>query len=181
MAKKSRKALAPVPQSRAEFEAAAVELGEGMRALAKIAADAADAIARIKLGQKQKSAELEDRLTALWDAISAYATAHRTELLPPGRKSVAIAAGVIGWRTSTPTVTLDADEEAVIDLIHAAGFAHFLREKTEIDKTAVLADPVLAAKIEGIVIRQVERLFFQPLDIDVERTKALTIAPAEAA
>ena len=96
MAKRSKPAPTPVPQTREEFEALAVELGEGMRMLATLAAQAADAIARIKLNQKSASAQVEKRLDVLWDAVAAYAAAHRSELLPPGRKSASIAAGVIG-------------------------------------------------------------------------------------
>jgi len=164
-----------------EFETLAAELGDGMRKLAAASAACAAEIVRLKLQLKTDTAELEKRLGAVWDAVAAYATDHRAELLKPGRKSAAIAAGVIGWRTGAPTVTFQADEEAIIDLIQAAGFAHFLREKTEIDKSAILADPALAARIQGILITQAERLIFKPLDLDTEISKAVKVAPAEAA
>jgi phage host-nuclease inhibitor protein Gam len=180
MARKSKPAPTPVPQTRQEFETLAVQLGEGMRALGAAADGASNEIARVKLALKNDTAELEKRIEAQWEALAAYATAHRAELLPDNRKSVSIAAGIIGWRLSTPSVKL-TDEDEVIDAIEALGFVQFLREKTEIDKVALLAQPELAAKIDGVTIRQVENLFFQPLDLEAEKTKSLKTAPAAVA
>jgi len=181
MAKKTKPAPAPVPQTREQFETLAVQLAEGMRLLAYASARAANEIARVKLDLKNDTAALAKRLDMQWDALAAYATAHRTELLPADRKSVAIAAGVIGWRLSTPSVQLTAEEDDVIDAIEALGLVQFLREKTEVDKAALLAEPELAAKVEGVVIRQVENLFFQPLDLETEKTKSLKTAPVAVA
>lgn len=180
MARKSKPALTPVPQTREEFETLAVQLGEGMRELAAAAESTATAITKLKLALKLETTALEKRLATQFDAVAAYATAHRAELLPPDRKSVTIAAGVIGWRMSSPAVTL-VDEAEVIEALEAAGLVQFLREKVEVDKTALLAEPALAATIDGVTIRQAEHLFFKPLDIEAERTKTLKSAPAASA
>ncbi|HVJ53478.1 MAG TPA: host-nuclease inhibitor Gam family protein [Aliidongia sp.] len=166
----------PVPQSRDEFEALAVRLAETKRKIERIADEAADAIAQTKLKAKQAAAESMKEAEALWSAVAAFAEAHRAELLPKDRKSVAIAAGVIGWRLSNPAIEISADEQDLIQRLDRDGLGRFLRETVEIDKAALLAEPTVAETIDGIAIRQVESLFFQPLDLD----KELTFKPTKA-
>jgi phage host-nuclease inhibitor protein Gam len=172
----------PVPQTAVEFEELAVRLGEVSREMDGIAATGASKLANIKLSTKKAVDQLGKEAKALWGAISAYAEAHRVELLPKGRKSKSIAAGTIGWRTSTPAIQIDGDEDEIILRLEAAGLHRFLRETVVIDKAALLAEPEVVKTITGLSIVQVETLFFKPLDLDTELTlKGEAAAVSEAA
>jgi len=182
MAPRIKTPAVPVPQTAVEFEEQAVRLGELSREIDGITDAGATKIAEIKLSTKKATDALTKTAKALWGAISAYAEAHRTELLPKDRKSVSIAAGTIGWRTSTPAIQIDGDEEEIITRMEAAGLHRFLRETVVIDKAALLAEPAIAKTIAGLSIVQVESLFFKPLDIDSELVmKGATVPVSEAA
>ena len=182
MAPRIKTPAVPVPQTADKFEEMAVLLGEISREIDGLAADAASLIATVKLTTKKATEGLTKQANALWGAISAYAEAHRIELLPKDRKSVSIAAGTIGWRTSTPAIQIDGDEDEIITRMEAAGLHRFLRETVVIDKAALLAEPAIAKTIAGLSIVQVESLFFKPLDIDSELVmKGATVPVSEAA
>jgi phage host-nuclease inhibitor protein Gam len=166
---KMKRAATQVPQTREGFELAVVELAEAMRRAAVRAANIADGIARLKLILKAENAEDERQIKSLWAAVSAYAEAHREALLPADRKSVALAAGVLGWRTGTPKVLIEADEEELMLRLDALGFGRYLRETVELDKAALIADRDRIEGIEGVRVVQDEVLFFRPLDLEVER------------
>ncbi|EGY01090.1 prophage host-nuclease inhibitor protein [Nitrospirillum viridazoti Y2] len=179
MTRRLKTPAVPVPQTRASFESLATDLGAMIRKAERIESLAADQVAQIKLKAKQDTAELEKRITASFTALAAYAEANRSDLVPEGRKSVTIAAGVIGWRLSNRSVKLqDTTEEEVIAWLEQAGQHQFLRETLELDKSALLADPETAKTIPGVTFAQGVRFYFQPLDLS-ERTRASTVALTE--
>jgi phage host-nuclease inhibitor protein Gam len=175
---KIKKIAVPVPQTRHDFDALAVELGENMRAIEAIKLRTADEMARVKLSGAVAIEALEARKKSLWGAVAAYAEAHRDELLSSGRKSVTIPAGIIGWRISNPAIDLTGDETEIILRLEAMGCQRFLRETIEIDKAALLAEPEAARTIDGIAIRQEEALYFKPLDVEREITLKVAARPA---
>ena len=179
MAPRIKTPAVPVPQTRVEFEEQAVRLGEISREIDGIAAVGATKIADIKLSTKKATDVLTKTAKALWGAISAYAEAHRSELLPKDRKSASIAAGTIGWRTGSPAIQIDGDEDEIILRLEAQGMHRFLRETVVLDKAALLAEPEVVKTIDGLSVVQVETLFFKPLDIESELT--LKAAPAKIA
>lgn len=173
---KVKAAAVPLPQSREEFEALAERLGGILRRVERMNSEVADQMAALKLGLRQRSAEEIRMINSMWAALSAYAEGHRTELLPPGRKSVSLAAGVLGWRTGTPKVEIE-DEDDVIGHLMARGLGQFLREIIEIDKQAMLAEPAIAAEVPGVRITQSESIFFKPLEVEGEKTKTVATVP----
>jgi phage host-nuclease inhibitor protein Gam len=180
MAKTVKAPAIPVPQTREQFEALAVELATTMREIARINSNAADRVARVKLDAKEATAALGKREDVLWLALQAYAGAHRSELLTADRKSVAIAAGTIGWRLGKAKIvtTGGAEPDDVVAWLVDQESDQFLRIKTELDKEALLAAPDQVEKIPGIAIFQGDEFFFKPLDLDEEKVKR---APAPKA
>ncbi len=97
-----------------------------------------------------------DRLKGL----QAYCAAHRDRLAPK-KKSFAFPAGVIGWRLTPPAVSIKG-VEAVIALIRKRRLGRFLRRgKVTIDKEAMLKEPDLAKKLDGVAISQVEEFYVE--------------------
>lgn len=179
MAPRIKAPAIPVPQTEVEFEELAVRLGEVSREMDGIASAGAIRITEIKLSTKKALDLLSKEAKSLWGVISAYAEAHRSGLLPKGRKSKSISAGTIGWRTGTPAIQVDGDEDEIIIRMEAAGLHRFLRETVVIDKAALLAEPAVVETIKGLSIVQVETLFFKPLDLDTELTLKGEAAPVE--
>ena len=97
-----------------------------------------------------------DRLKGL----QAYCAAHR-ERLAPKKKSFNFPAGAIGWRLTPPAVTIKG-AEALIALIRKRRLSRFLRiGKVTINKEAMLSEPAVAAKLDGVTISQVEEFFVE--------------------
>ena len=119
----------------------------------------ADLQASVKLIAGERDRELQTvqsrhagQLAGLSEAINAklaladaYARAHRGELLPAGRKSVAGAQAAYGFRTGNRTVKLAGNKvtpcEAIARL-KAAGLTAYVRIAEEIAKERILADAV---------------------------------------
>jgi phage host-nuclease inhibitor protein Gam len=169
-----------VPQTLDEAQLLAADIGASLREIDVIEIALAAEIVKLKLSAKHNTAPIATIVKAKFNALASFAQAHRDDILPPDRKSLAIAAGVIGWRKSNPTVEIEADmEEAIIAFLREHDGEHFLVETVAISKTALLADREFAATVPHISINQVEQFYFKPLDIDQEQTRNLGKAPAE--
>lgn len=168
MAKKSRVKAAAIdaPQSFQECGIYLAQLGETERDIAVSQAALAESQADLKLKFEAELRPLKDRRARLHNAIQAYCEANRAELTGGGkRKSVKFAAGTISWRMTPLSVKLKGVDE-VIRRLQGLGLRGFLREKTEVNKEAILADAnsrALAAGIEGISIGQREEFVIEPL------------------
>jgi phage host-nuclease inhibitor protein Gam len=107
-------------------------------------------------------AEIEDRMARL----TTWADQNRGEFAD--RRSIETPSATFGFRLGTPKVgklrgwTWDRVLEAVAKT--AGPFKHWIREKIELDKTAILADRRVGEKIEslGIVIEQDETFYVEP-------------------
>ena len=169
-----------VPQTLDEAQLLAADIGASLREIDVIEIALAADMVKLKLDAKQKTAPIAMIVKAKFNALASFAQAHRDDILPHDRKSLAIAAGVIGWRKSNPTVEIEADmEDAIIAFLREHDGEHFLVETVTISKTALLADREFAATVPHISINQVEQFYFKPLDIDQEQTRNLGKAPAE--
>ena len=99
-----------------------------------------------------------DRLKGL----QAYCAAHR-ERLAPKKKSCNFPAGIVGWRLTPPSVTIKG-AEALIALLRKRRLSRFLRKgKVTIDKEAMLKEPDVATRLDGVTIGQVEEFFVDSL------------------
>lgn len=97
---------------------------------------------------------------------SAYAEAHRDELLPKDAKSVRVTMATFGWRTGNRTVGLlsRVTVEHAIRALKALGLGAYVAQKEEIAKARILADAkddktitvtLGGDRVAGLVKRQV--------------------------
>jgi len=101
--------------------------------------------------------------------LETWASANPDEF-PPGRKSVEMVQGVIGYRTGMPKLKtlLRWTWAKVLDAIKAAGITEFVRVKEEVDKEAILSafaqERVTSADLKhfGVEVAQDEAFFVEP-------------------
>jgi phage host-nuclease inhibitor protein Gam len=152
------------------------EAAQYIKEIAELERVANSTIARYE--QKMRTAQqhavailtpLNDRMTELFKGLVAFATAHRKELLPDGRKTVDLGTGSMGWRTTPPAVQIK-DVEDVIKRIKKLGLVDFIRTQETIDKPAMLKNPEKAKSVQGVSITQNEEFFVKPAELKVEVT-----------
>lgn len=167
---KAAKAYPPIA-SREEAEEAIREVGALLRQKDQAEARLADKIAALKADAIAVCRPLAETLKAKVDALHAWAESHKSELLEDGKRSVKLAQGTIGWRWNPPSVKLAGDESAIIEALRRLNLGDLVREKAEIDKDAILADPKRVEGIAGIAVSQAEQFWVKPAEIEVEQVK----------
>ncbi|MDR3351748.1 MAG: host-nuclease inhibitor Gam family protein [Zoogloeaceae bacterium] len=168
---KSKKAKAPaalyVCQSREETQGAIRELGDVQRELIRIETEINDAIAKITDEKKSEIDALNTRINTLTSGIQLWCEAHRADLTGHGGKTANLVTGEVSWRQRPPSVSI-RQQDKVIETLKALHLARFLREKTEVNKEAILAEPAAVAGVAGItVVTGVEDFSVTPFEIEV--------------
>lgn len=164
-----KQAAAPVavPQSRDEVIAHIAEIGVRGRELARLRAAMNDELARIKEGWEQRAAVENAAIEALSEGVQIWCEAHRATLTKNGKiKTARFASGEVAWRTRPPAVRLTG-VGAVIDALARARLKRFLREKVEVNKEAILAEPEAVRDIPGIAIVQGEDFVITPFEAEL--------------
>jgi phage host-nuclease inhibitor protein Gam len=168
MTKQKKVAALYVCQSKDETMTAIRELGEAQRELARLETEVNDAIARIVDAQKERIEALKARRETLTSGIQMWCEAHRAELCAGGGKSANLLTGEVAWRQNPPSVSI-RQAEKVIDTLCALGLGRFVRQKEEVNKEAILADPKAVAGVAGItVVTGVETFAVTPFEVGVE-------------
>jgi phage host-nuclease inhibitor protein Gam len=108
----------------------------------------------------QPQAELEE----LRAGVQAWCEAHRAEIC--GRaKSAEFATGRVSWRLRPPRVTIRG-LDAAIEACRRLGLGRFLRERVEINREAMLADPEAARLVPGVAVASAgEDFVIEPAEI----------------
>ena len=176
MSKKPKKAPPPaVPQTAAEADSFIRNLGAAARELDRINTQLEASTALLKEQAEAEAAPFREAHAALLAGLNIYAATHRKLLTHDDRvKTVKTPAGVFGWRAKPPSVRTTGKLEVLIASIRGLKLGRFLREKVELDKDAMLAEPAVAVTIPGIKIASAGEVFF------VEPA-ALGLTPAQAA
>jgi phage host-nuclease inhibitor protein Gam len=154
---RSTSPLALVPASLAEANTLLVRIGTLTRSIEDIKLTLEEDVAKARAAANDAAAPLEAELKRLTASVKAFATAHRSTILPKDKKSVVLPGGEIGWRLPPTRVTIARDgEEKVIGVIEGLGLTEYLRIETTLDREALLRDrPVIA----GIKYTQKEQFF----------------------
>ncbi len=156
-----------IPSSLQEATAALAELGAHQREKQRLQAEMNDEIAKIKEKYEEQADPHRQQIAALLEGLHLYAESHRHEICTSGKKTVQLATGEFGWRTTTPKVQLK-NVEMILERIKAMGLTKFIRLKEEINKEAMLAEPEVACQIPGIAIKQSETFWVKPEETKLE-------------
>lgn len=149
---KMQGANAPVPQDDSEARETLREIGDLNRDMLRLEAELNDQIAALQQRYGELVAPLRDAATARTEGLRMFAEANRSRLTGGGKvKYCQFTTGRISWRLRPAKVTIRGTE-TVIEALRAAGLQRFLREKTEINKEAMLEDRSTAMAIKGVII-----------------------------
>lgn len=157
-----------VPQSREEVTAAIAEIGCAQRERQRIQTAMNDEIAGIKQRYEEQAKPQADVIAQLTHGVQLWCEAHRAELTQGGRtKTANLASGEVRWRMRPPSVVVRG-ADLVIEVLRQLGLGRFLREKVEINREAILAEPDAVAGVRGIAIVQKEDFVVVPFETELE-------------
>lgn len=161
-------AVGMVPQTREQATDAIADIGRAQRERERIQAAMNDEIAEIKQRYEEQARPHAERIATLSKGVQTWCEAHRHELTDAGKvKTASLAAGEVRWRTTPPSCSIKAVDK-VIEALRSMGLSRFLREKIEVDKQAILADPEAVQHIKGISISQREEFVIVPFETELE-------------
>ncbi len=169
MGKRIRKQanVAPIPKDLAEARQFMRLIGEHQRDAARIEADLNDRISELREKYAAMAAPHNKHADELTEGLRIWAEAHRDELTNHGKKkTVDLGTGELGWRMRPPRVLL-RNVQAVIESLQMLKLDRFLRQKLEVNKEAVLAEPEIAEQVKGITVKQDEDFFVAPAEDDL--------------
>jgi phage host-nuclease inhibitor protein Gam len=174
MAKKQIKTAAiAVPSTQAEAEKLLADIGRLQRQMVRIEADMNDHIAGIKDKHEKLAQPVNEEIESKFQALHAWAEAHRGELLKGKAKTAQLSTGELQWRITPPAVKFrrGAKVEAIVEQLEAAKLFDLVRTVKEVNKEMILADPERVAGIGSIEIKQREEFVAKPFESQIERAE----------
>ena len=158
-----------VCQTRDQADEAIAEIGRRQRERDRITAAMNDELAVIKKRYEELAAPHGARIDELAEGVQTWAEAHRLELTDQGKvKTAALPSGELRWRTTPPSVSIKAADK-VIEALRTLKLTRFLREKVEVDKEAILAEPDAVEHIKGITVSQKEEFVIVPFEAELQQ------------
>ena len=168
-----------VPRTQIEAEALLLSIGKLQREHAAIELRMNDRLATIQADHAQQAQPLNAAIEEQFQALHAWAEAHREELLAGKGKTVQLATGELSWRTSPPSVRVTHPAVAV-ETLKRLGLGDLVRVKEEINKEAILADPDRVHGIGGIRVLHPETFVAKPFESEIERAEPVKRALRES-
>lgn len=169
MAKKGIKHLVvEVPKDLVEATQFIADLAEEQRAINQIEATLNKAVERLTTQALEAAEPHQEKKSQLVEGLFVFATSQREHLTQGGkRKTIELATGTLGWRTTPPAVHI-SNIKKVIALLRKLDLSRFIRTKEEIDKEQMLKEPETVKGIKGVSIGQREEFMIKPSAISVE-------------
>ncbi|AWX14245.1 host-nuclease inhibitor protein Gam [Mergibacter septicus] len=155
-------------QTREEVEIAIKQIGDLQRELLRLATHQNDELAAVTEKYSSQIASVQEQIKPLKKSIEIWCEANRAELTNNGKtKTGSFNTGEVQWRQRPPSVSIRKVEDVLAQL-KEHGLTRFIRIKEECNKEAMLAEPNLASKINGITIKTaVEDFVIKPFEQDV--------------
>lgn len=159
-----------VPKSRSEAEELLAEIGRAQRKLAEIEVGMNARLATVKQDWEQKADPVNAAIESSFDRLHAWAEANRDTLLDGASKTAKLATGELSWRLTPPSVSLRGQDK-IIEALQKLGLDEFLRQRTEVNKEAILAAPDKVKSVKGITLSQHEMFVAKPFESEIEKAK----------
>ncbi|WP_439547822.1 host-nuclease inhibitor Gam family protein [Falsiroseomonas sp.] len=154
---KKAKAVAntvPVPQDAMEADAFVQRIGDAQRRALVLKAALDETIAAAKKRAEAEAATIAQQIQDATRGLQIWADANRTRLTREGAtKTVRMPSGEIAWRMRPASISIKEAEKVLEALLADKKLGRFVRTKHEIDKEALLKEPVAAAAIDGITVK----------------------------
>lgn len=163
----SGKALAAAT-NREDAERMIQQIGEKQREVVRIETEMNDRLNPIKEQYENLAKPINAEIEELWAGVQAWAESNKPNLLDGKTKTVKLATGDVGWRTSTPAVRITG-AKVVLEALKQLGLNRFIRTSEEINKEAILAAPDEVKPVKGIAVTQSELFFIKPFASEIEK------------
>jgi phage host-nuclease inhibitor protein Gam len=152
-------AMIKVPQSVDECAADINQIGRLAREMAVLQAAMNDEIAVITDGYTGLFTPLKTDMGQLQAGVKAWCEANRTGLTQDGKvKTATFVTGTVQWRQKPPSVLVKG-VDSVLETLARLGFERFIRTKQEINKEAILNEPLAVLGIAGLTVKTGEEDF----------------------
>ncbi len=143
-----------VAQSQGEAADGIRQVGDLTRQLTRLRTAMNDEIGAITQRYEPQITLVTTELAMRTKGVHFWCEANRALLTDGGKtKTANLVTGSVSWRLATPSVTVTKVDEVVKYLLANPEFARFLRQKPQINKEALLLEPVVAKTIPGITIK----------------------------
>lgn len=142
-----------VPQSKEDVTCDIRKIGDLARELARVEAAMNDEIGEITDRYAPQMDVLKKDLEVLQKGVQGWCEANRDELTNNGKtKTVNLVTGEVQWRNRPPSVSIRG-ADSVLETLLRLGLERFIRRKEEINKEAILNEPVAVAGVAGITVK----------------------------
>ena len=171
MAKKAKiKAVATIIacQSLEQVQDFIRHIGDKNREVIRLQAKMNDEVAAITNGYTESINWLKQEIEQMTGAVEIWCAANRSKILEKGLKTANLITGEVSWRFSPPSVSLRKIEDVIASL-KEKGLTQFIRVKEEVNKEAILADPLAVKDVAGVTIKSGQEFFeIKPFEVDVK-------------
>lgn len=168
----------PVPATQQEAESLLSSIGERQRRITKLELELDTRLQATRESFGESISAVNEEITAKFQALHAWAEAHRGELLKGDSKSVKLTTGILSWRTTPPAVQITRGKaQEVMQQLTGARLSHCIRVTSEVNKEAILAevaeDPEFLAHIAYIKVTSREEFVAKPYASEMERAETV--------
>lgn len=145
-------------------------IGDTQREIVRLETELNDQIAELTNAVAPTVAALKERIAQLQGGVHLWCEANRAQLTENGKvKTANLITGEVRWRFRPPSVSIRGVED-VIDCLRKMNLVQYLREKVEINKEAILAEPGAVAAVPGISVKSgVEDFEIIPFEQDIQQ------------
>lgn len=174
--KKQIKAVSfPMPATQQEAEHLLATIGRLQSRVTKLGLDQEARQLAIAESFAESVNEINAEIEGAFQAVHAWAEAHKGELLKGDSKTAKLSTGELSWRLTPPAVKL-TNVEKVLAQFKAKKLKNFIRVKFEVDKEAILKagqGELDERGITGIKVTQAEEFVAKPYSTEIERVETV--------
>jgi phage host-nuclease inhibitor protein Gam len=107
-----------------------------------------------------------EKINSYVDLLFGFAQKNRENLTKPGSKTIRLPSGSeMSWKFTPPKVIIASPEKVILYFKNKKGLKKFLRIKYEVDKKAILKQPLKLKNVPGISIEQHEQFEVRPSEV----------------
>lgn len=168
MAKKRSKSTITPCQSKAEVMENITKIGLKQREISRLEAEMNDKITQLTEQYKDDILKLQVDVETLTHQAQIWCEQNRNSLLEDKGKTANLLTGEVSWRFRPAKVTLSKESE-IIEQLEQQGLTHFVRVKKNVNKEAILADPMAVKNIVGIhIVSNIEDFIITPFELNID-------------
>ncbi|WP_250870440.1 host-nuclease inhibitor Gam family protein [Hafnia paralvei] len=142
-----------VPQTKQDVTCDIRKIGELQREAVRLETQMNDEIAKITQRFSPVIEAIKSDLNLLSKGVQGWCEANRDDLTNNGKtKTANLVTGEIQWRNRPPSVAIRG-ADSVLETLKRLGLDRFIRSKQEINKEAILNEPLAVAGVAGITVK----------------------------